>query len=200
MMGETGNIRVATVEDAEKLLEIYAPYVEETAVTFEYTVPSVVEFRDRIQQTRMKYPYLVAERQGEIVGYAYASSFHQRAAYRWGVETTVYVRRDSKRQGIGRELYEALEKVLAAQHILNLNACIAYPKTEDAYLTRDSVLFHQHLGYRLVGEFYECGYKFNHWYNMVWMEKHIGLHVENPLAVKSFEEVREEIRRVYGIS
>lgn len=199
MAGETNHIRVATAQDAEKLRAIYAPYVEGTAVTFEYAVPSAEEFRDRIRQTLTKYPYLVAERQGEIVGYAYAGPFHRRAAYQWAVETTVYVRQDMKKRGVGRELYEGLEHILAAQQIVNLYACIACPETEDEYLTKDSVAFHQRLGYQLIGEFHRCGYKFNRWYNIVWMEKHVGNHVQNQPAVKSFDDVREEIRQVYGI-
>lgn len=189
---EPYTIRVATIEDAGELLGIYAPYVTGTAITFEYDVPSVEEFRERIARTLSKYPYLVAVKNGEIVGYAYASSFHQRAAYAWGVETSVYVKREVRNAGIGRALYEALEKALALQNILNLNACIAYPETEDEYLTKNSVQFHEHMGYRLVGEFHKCGFKFNKWYNMVWMEKHIGEHTKTPKAVKDFAETREE--------
>lgn len=192
-------IRIAVKEDAYKLLEIYKPYVERTAITFEYDVPSVQEFEERIMHILEKYPYLVAERNGEIVGYAYAGSFHSRAAYGWAVETTVYVRQDQKKTGIGKKLYDALEKVLAAQNILNLNACIAYPEKKDAYLTKNSVQFHEHLGYRFVGEFQKCGYKFGHWYNMVWMEKHIGEHPDNPPEVKCLEDVRKEIAEKYGI-
>lgn len=192
-------IRIAVKEDAYKLLEIYRPYVERTAITFEYDVPSVREFEERIMHILEKYPYLVAERNGEIVGYAYAGSFHSRAAYGWAVETTVYVRQDQKKTGIGKKLYDALEKVLAAQNILNLNACIAYPEKKDAYLTKNSVQFHEHLGYRFVGEFQKCGYKFGHWYNMVWMEKHIGEHSDNPPEVKCLEDVRKEIAEKYGI-
>lgn len=183
-------IRIATKQDAKKLVEIYAPYVEKTAITFEYDVPTVEEFEGRIENILKKYPYLVAERDGEIVGYAYAGTFYNRAAYDWAVETTVYVREDQKKTGIGKELYKALEKILAMQNILNLNACIAYLEVEDEHLTKNSVGFHEHLGYRLVGEFYKCGYKFGRWYNMVWMEKHIGEHVDNPPKVKSFEEIR----------
>lgn len=192
-------IRIAVKEDAYKLLEIYRPYVERTAITFEYDVPSVRKFEERIMHILEKYPYLVAERNGEIVGYAYAGSFHSRAAYGWAVETTVYVRQDQKKTGIGKKLYDALEKVLAAQNILNLNACIAYPEKKDAYLTKNSVQFHEHLGYRFVGEFQKCGYKFGHWYNMVWMEKHIGEHPDNPPEVKCLEDVRKEIAEKYGI-
>ncbi len=80
--------------------------------------------------------------------------------------------------GIGRKLHDALEEVLKESGFLNMNACIAYPEVEDEYLTRNSVEFHSHLGYELIGEFHKCGYKFHRWYNMVWMEKIIGEHTE----------------------
>lgn len=182
-------IRVATKEDAEALLAIYAPYVEKTAITFEYEVPSIEEFRCRIQETLKKYPYLVAEKNGKIVGYAYAGAFHVRPAYDWAVETSIYVSELQKGEGIGKALYKALEEQLSRLHILNLNACIAYPETEDEHLNKDSVRFHTHLGYRMVGEFYQCGYKFDRWYSMVWMEKHIGAHPSNPAKVIWFSEL-----------
>lgn len=193
-------IRIATAEDAKELLEIYAPYVEKTAITFEYEVPSVEGFRERILHVLKKYPYIVAESDGQILGYAYAGVFKERAAYGWSVETTIYVRENQKGKGVGRRLYEALEWILAMQNILNLNACIACTKSEDEYLTNSSVQFHEHMGYRLVGEFRKCGYKFGRWYDMVWMEKHIGDHKENPEEVKTFAEVKEELAIKYGIS
>ena len=196
---KVSKIRIATEQDAEELLEIYAPYVENTAITFEYTVPTVQEFTQRIRHVLEKYPYLVAEREGKIAGYAYAGTFKERAAYDWSVETTVYVREDQKKTGVGRELYEMLEKLLALQNIQNLNACIAYLEVEDQYLTHNSVQFHEHLGYRLVGEFYKCGYKSGRWYNMVWMEKHIGGHEDRPQAVKSFNDIRELAAEKYGV-
>ena len=182
-------IRIATIEDAKALLEIYAPYVKNTAITFEYEVPSEDEFKKRIENTLNKYPYLVAENQGEIVGYAYASAFHSRASYQWDVETSIYIKQDQRNSGVGKALYLELERLLKLQNILNLNACIAYPETEDEYLTKNSVEFHEHLGYQMVGEFHKCGYKFDRWYNMVWMEKHIGEHLEKPLSVISFKEI-----------
>lgn len=194
-MKKSITIRVASEQDAKELLKIYAPYVKNTAITFEYEVPSIEEFRNRIKKIEKQYPYLVAEKDGEIVGYAYANTFHERAAYDWAVETSIYVKEDKKRLGIGRILYDALEKNLKKQNILNLNACIAYPSVEDKYLSKDSVKFHQKLGYRFVGEFYKCGYKFNNWYNMVWMEKHIGKHEYNPKKVQWFEEVRHELEK-----
>ncbi|MFW5646369.1 GNAT family N-acetyltransferase [Acetivibrio ethanolgignens] len=185
-------IRVATEEDARELLEMYSYYVTSTAITFEYEVPSVEEFAGRICHVLEKYPYLVAASEGKIVGYAYVSPFKARAAYDWAVETSIYVHKDKKAMGIGKGLYEELEKILKKQNILNLEACIAYPDTEDEYLTKDSVKFHEKLGYRMVGEFHQCGYKFNRWYNMVWMEKHIGEHKEGQEPVKRFGEVRSE--------
>lgn len=190
-------IRVATKQDAEELLQIYRPYVEETVITFEYEVPSVEEFQHRILHTLEKYPYLVAEEDGRIVGYAYAGAFKERAAYDWAVETTIYLAKGSRKKGLGRKLYAALEDALRMQHILNLNACIGYPEMEDAYLTRNSADFHAHLGYRLVGEFKQCGYKFGRWYNMVWMEKMIGDHDDNQEPVVPFPEIAAAFDRKY---
>ena len=184
-------LRIASEADAEALLDIYAPYVRETAITFEYEVPSPEEFQSRIRRTLEKYPYLIAEREGRCVGYAYAGAFHARAAYDWAVETSVYVERRLRRQGVGRRLYTALEKILTLQNILNLNACIAYPAEEDPYLTRDSADFHQRLSYQLVGRFHQCGYKFGRWYDMIWMEKMLGAHRSPQPPVRPFPEIRE---------
>lgn len=189
MASEHLTIRPAAPEDGAALLAVYAPYVEKTAITFEYDVPTLKDFTGRIRRTLARYPYLVAETGGQVVGYACAGPFKDRAAYDWAVETTVYVREDQKRHGIGRALYEALERCLAAQGVLNLEACIACPEREDEYLTWDSVNFHSRLGYRLVGEFRGCGCKFGRWYNMVWMEKHIGEHTGNPAMVRPFPAV-----------
>ena len=176
MIKDEVKIRTATEKDAEALLEIYEPYVRETAITFEYEVPSAEEFRSRIRNTLLKYPYLVAEQNGEILGYAYAGPFHDRPAYDWAVETSIYVDCDRKHMGIGKKLHNALEEELKERGFLNMNACIAYPETKDEHLDKNSAEFHAHLGYRMVGEFHKCGYKFNRWYNMVWMEKLIGEH------------------------
>lgn len=182
-------IDVASPEDAPALLAIYAPYVLQTAITFEYEVPSVKEFQQRIQSILPKYPYLVARdtsNSKRILGYAYASPFHQRAAYQWGVEISIYVEQSSRRCGIGRRLHDALETILKAQNILNMNACIAWPRTPDPYLNDNSVRFHRHMGYRMVGRFEQCGYKFGRWYDMVWMEKHIGEHTVPPAKVQNW--------------
>ena len=192
-MSEKVMIRTATTNDAEAILAIYAPYVETTAITFEYEIPGIEEFRERIRNVLKKYPYLVAEADGEIVGYAYAGPFKGRAAYDWAVETTIYVDCARKRMGIGRKLYDKLEEALRKQGILNMEACIGYPETEDEYLTKDSVRFHEKLGYRMVGEFYKCGYKFSRWYNMVWMEKMIGEHQEKQPQIHTYSEIEDSV-------
>lgn len=182
-------IRTAAAGDAPQILAVYAPYVENTAVSFECEVPSLEEFSARIENTLKKYPYFVAQADKEIVGYACAGGFKPRAAYDWCVETTIYVKAQYRRAGIGAKLYAQLEDALKKQGILNLNACIAYTAAEDARLTNDSVRFHERCGYQLTAHFHQCGYKFNRWYDMVWMEKMIGEHLENQPKVKSFCEI-----------
>jgi L-amino acid N-acyltransferase YncA/predicted GNAT family N-acyltransferase len=186
-------IRIATPLDAKEILDIYAPYILQTAITFEYEVPTLEAFTRRIEQTLVKYPYLVAEQDGRIVGYAYAGPLHERAAYDWAVETSIYVKMDAKGQGIGKKLYVALEEALLRQHIVCVNACIAYPDQEkDVYLTKDSVDFHAHQGYKMVGEFHQCAYKFDHWYNMVWMEKSLCERPQHPEPMIWFSRLRKK--------
>ncbi len=173
-------VRDANLQDAERILEIYAYYVENTAISFEYDTPSLSEFQSRMKNTMKKYPYLVVEKDGKIQGYAYAGAFVGRAAYAWSCELTIYLDRDIKKCGFGRKLYEALEEKLRKMGILNLYACIGYPEIEDEYLNKNSAEFHSHLGFSTVGKFHKCGYKFGRWYDMVWMEKIIGEHQAKP--------------------
>ena len=140
-----------------------------------------------------RYPYLVAELNGEICGYAYASAFHDRPAGGWNVETSIYVDQNKKGIGIGTALYDKLEKILKRQNILNMNACIACTEIEDEYLTNASIRYHEHLGYRMVGWFTNCGYKFHRWYNLAWMEKEIGEHVADQPPVIAFPEIVRDI-------
>ena len=169
------SIRTAAPEDAQALLAIYAPYVRETAITFEVEVPTPEEFRRRMMHTLARYPYLVAEGEDGILGYAYAGPFKERAAYDMCVETSVYVRQGLGRCGVGGKLMARLEQELKRMGIRNLYACIAVPEKEaDETLDWNSQQFHTHLGFRLVGEFRRCGYKFGRFYDMVWMEKLIG--------------------------
>lgn len=186
-------IRTATPDDAERLLEIYAPYVTDTAISFEYEVPTVEEFRRRISHTLERYPYLVAILDNKIVGYAYVSPFIGRAAYDWSVETSIYVDQNARHMGVGGRLYAALEEILVRMHVLNLNACIGAPREDagpDEHLNNNSIEFHAHLGYAMVGRFHNSGYKFGRWYDMVWMEKIIGDHNAPVEPVLRFVDIR----------
>ena len=206
-------LRIATPADAGALLAIYAPYVRETAITFEYDVPSAEEFAERIATTLERYPYLVAyepadadapapedtpadaskpaqgrdpastEKRGRILGYAYAGPFHARAAYDWAVETSIYVAREARGRHVGTRLLDALEDALAAQGVTNAEACIAVPDQGG------SVGFHERRGYRMVGHFEKCGFKQGRWWDMVWMEHLIAPHPEVPAPLVPFPKL-----------
>lgn len=181
-------VRDATIADAEQILGIYDYYVKNTAITFEYDTPSLEAFQERMERTMSRYPYLVIAKDQMIQGYAYAGPFVGRAAYDWSCETTVYLDRNAQKSGMGRKIYEALERKLREMGILNLYACIGYPEVNDEYLTTNSADFHAHMGFVKVGEFHKCGYKFGRWYHMIWMEKMIGKHGDRQAPVVCFRK------------
>ncbi|MCK9169649.1 MAG: GNAT family N-acetyltransferase [Treponema sp.] len=182
--------RTVVPADAPQLLEIYAPYVLNTAVSFEYDVPSEEEFRSRISNTLTSYPYIAAvHSSGRIDGYTYASAFKARKAYAHCAELSVYLRKECRGKGLGTELYKLMEEKLKKQGILNLYACIAVsPRAADKYLTNVSPLFHSHCGFKTIGKFSRCGYKFGLWYDMIWMEKMTGPHINETVLPLSAEE------------
>jgi L-amino acid N-acyltransferase YncA len=155
-------IRFATIADAPGILEIYAPYVS-TPVTFEETIPDVDEIALRIQAVCAKLPYLICEMDGKTAGYAYAYDFRTRSAYRWIKELSVYVHPDFRRRNIARALYTCLVELLKIQGMTSALACITVPNPE-------SVSFHEHFGFRKVGEFTANGYKLGQWHNVGWWE------------------------------
>ena len=155
-------IRPASLSDAQAIQAIYTPYVEKTAFTFEYEVPSVQEFEKRICKTLEKYPYLVAEENGQVLGYAYASTYYARTAYDWTTELSIYLHEDARGRGLGSQLYDALEK----RGFLRFLACIAVPNEA-------SIVMHEKRGYVQVAHFPKVGYKFEQWHDIVWMQKTI---------------------------
>ena len=167
--GAKMKIRIATPEDASAIQSIYRYYVEHTAITFELEVPSVEEFQGRIKKTLERYPYLVAEEDRVIIGYAYAGIFYDRRAYDWSAEMSVYVQRGIHGKGVGTALYEKMEELLKKQHIVNLFACITHPNAE-------SEAFHAARGYERKAHFEKCGYKMGQWWDIVWMQKVIAPH------------------------
>ena len=140
------SIRFAKPEDAKELLNIYEYYVNKTAISFETEVPSVKEFRIRMENILKNYPYLVAQKNDEILGYAYLHPFVGRKAYELSAETTIYLNPDKKKMGIGKKLYSVLEDIAKAQNITNLYSCIGYVDVEDEYLNNNSAEFHEHMG------------------------------------------------------
>lgn len=184
-------IRTAREEDAEALLNIYAYYVLHTAVTFEYEVPTIEEFRNRIKTTLQNYPYYVAITEGRIVGYIYAGRLGTRAAYAWSAITSIYIDRQFHGMGIGKKLYAELEKTLAKQHVVNVYARVADPIEEDEYLTHNSEHFHKAIGYEISGRWHKCGNKFGRWYNLIEMEKFIGEHICPPEVFIPYEKLEK---------
>ena len=166
-------IRAVEISDAERLSEIYSYYVENTAVSFEYEAPTAGEFVKRIEHTTEKYPYLVCEKEGKVVGYAYAGAYSAREAYSWTVSTSIYVDKDHRREGIGSALYAALESELKKMGIINLLAGVAFSENEDEYLSHDSFKYHLKEGYEKVAHMKTVGKKFDRWYDLLWMQKKI---------------------------
>ena len=173
-------IRFAKPSDARSLLDIYAPYVENTAITFEYEVPTIEDFATRIAKTLEKYPYLVAEEDGVVVGYAYASTYYARAAYDWAVELSVYVSQDARGQGVGSKLYDALEEMLEQMGYIHFLACISLPNEA-------SLALHRKRGYQQVAHFPKIGYKFNRWHDIVWLQKSLDKEAKSIKFLKEKE-------------
>jgi len=154
-------IRQATRDDVSRMLEIYAPYVRETAISFEYDPPSDEVFMKRFERITERYPWIVWEENGRVLGYAYGDTAFERAAYKWDADMSIYVDRDARGKGIGTELYDRLEALLRAMGYCNLYALI----TAD---NLPSCRFHESRGYELHGILKRSGYKFGKWYDVNW--------------------------------
>lgn len=160
-------IRPATAADLPRILEIYAPYVEYTAISFEYTVPTLEEFTGRFLSITAQFPWLVWEENGKVLGYAYGSLPFERAAYQWSAEASIYLCPEARGRGIGKSLYAALEEILKRQGYRKVYAIITTANEA-------SVAFHKAVGYRHTATFPDCGYKFGQWYGTVWLEKDLN--------------------------
>jgi len=157
-------IRDASPErDAAACAAIYAPYVRDTAISFEVQAPGTAEMAVRIERLTKSHAWLVAQAQDEILGYAYACPHRERAAYRWTTEVSVYVDARHRRRGAGRQLYEVLLRVLAERDYRVALAVIALPN--DA-----SVAFHEAFGFRPVGVYRGLGFKLGEWWDVGWWQ------------------------------
>lgn len=185
-----GVLRVAREEDAPGLLGIYAPYVEQTVVSFEYTAPTVEEFARRIRETLARHPYLVWEEEGRPLGYAYAHPYAARPAYQWSAELTVYLRQDARGKGLGSRLYGALFDVLRLQGVRTVYGCVTAEN-------QASVAMHHALGFQEAGRFHQVGFKQGRWLDVLWLEREIAPHRESPQPLIPFPQLdRAQVDRV----
>lgn len=187
------SVRMAVKEDLPQILEIYAPYVLETAVSFEYTVPTLEEFTVRFQNITKQFPWLVWEEQGKIWGYAYASAPFTRAAYQWCAAASIYLHPQVQGKGIGKRLYQALEEILTIQGYRKLYAVVTTANEA-------SVAFHQAVGYTHLVTFSDCGVKFGKLYGTVWLEKDlntVGIPSSPPICIDEIVRNDENLTRIF---
>lgn len=168
-------LRVARPADGAALAAIYAPYVRETAISFELAPPTAQEMADRIRETLVRYPWLVGEDRGQVVGYAYAGPYRRRAAYRWSVEVSVYVAPAAQGRGLGRALYAALLVLLEAQGFRQAFAGMTLPNPASEGL-------HAALGFEPLGTYRAVGFKDDRWHDVAWTQRPLGLGAEGAPA------------------
>ncbi|MBE6955647.1 MAG: N-acetyltransferase [Ruminococcaceae bacterium] len=178
-------IRPATLRDAEAILAIYAPYVENTAVSFEYEVPSLRAFEQRMEGIMAFYPYLVWEEEGRILGYAYAHRHQERKAYQWNAELSIYLHPDATHRGIGTALCRALLELLRLQGIKTAYSCVTVPNAASEAL-------HAKMGFSPAGIWHNSGFKLGAWRDVGWFQKALCPYEENPRDPISIHNLPQE--------
>lgn len=179
---QTPTLRLATPADAADILAIYAPYVQNTAITFECEIPSLTAFTQRVHDICAQYPYLVCQQGGAIVGYAYAQRLFSKAAYAWNAELSIYLDTQHTGKGLGKLLYAALLPLLAAQGVQSVYSLITLPGAA-------SIALHKRMGFVQTAYLACAGYKLDQWWDVIWMQKHLGAHALPPLPVKEIHQL-----------
>ena len=190
-MGEP-SIRIVCEADAGEILDIYAPYIINTAVTFEYVVPELEQFQMRIKEISADYPYLVCQLNDKIISYAYAHRQMERAAYQWNAELSVYVDQGFHRMGIGKVLYKCLIEILKLQNIYNVYGGAVLPN-------QSSLKLHQYCGFQEMGVYHNTGFKLGKWHDVLWFEKNIKACESEPspfIPVRNLD--REKVSEIMG--
>lgn len=177
-------LRLAKKEDAVAILDIYAPYIKNTSITFETEVPSVASFAERIENYLKNYPWLVCEINGKIAGYAYGSKYRERTAYQWSIECSVYVDEKYWKHGVAKALYTALFEILKQQGFMNVYAVINLPNEK-------SVAFHERLGFIHFADFENVGYKLGKWKTVGWWQRQLNEFIEEPPAPIKFSDLHK---------
>ncbi|HEX6191262.1 MAG TPA: GNAT family N-acetyltransferase [Chitinophagaceae bacterium] len=175
-------IRVAAPSDSKGILEIYAPYIRDTSLTFETEVPGEKDFAERINSYLQNWPWLVCELDGKIAGYAYASRYRERTAYQWSVECSVYIHDEHLRSGVASELYTTLFAFLQYQGYNNVYAVINLPNDR-------SVAFHEKIGFTYFATYENVGYKLGKWKNVGWWQLKLNEYINEPPAPIPFSMV-----------
>ncbi len=177
-------IRLATIEDSADILGIYKPFITDTTITFEYDVPSLEEFEDRMENIQSIYPWFVCEIDNKIVGYAYASKFNERAAYDWSVDFSIYISPEYQRRNIGKALYHALLETLKVQGFCNAYALITSPNIKSENI-------HRSLGFKEIAVCKNVGYKMGEWHDVKCFELEFAKHDDEPHKPKTIDEIKE---------
>lgn len=184
MIKQRIEFRIAAPEDAAALAAVYAPYVTGTSITFEYDPPGAEEFCSRIHQIQQQFPYLVCLLDGKIAGYAYAHAFHERAAYQWDAELSIYLHEDAHRKGIANALYNCLLTFLKEQGYLQVYALITIPN-------EPSIGFHSRYGFTEMGTYQTIGYKLGAWHDVRIMEKRLAPLPKEPTPPQPFSALNQ---------
>jgi L-amino acid N-acyltransferase YncA len=181
----TVKFRVAQPEDAAGILSIYAPFCQSSHVSFEIAAPSEEQMRDRIARLLPQYPWLVAEIDGEVAGYVYASQHRERPAYRWAVDVAIYIAAEHRRRGLGRALYQSLFSILRRQGYFRAFAGVTLPNAS-------SVGLHQAVGFTRMVVFRGVGYKLGRWLDVGWWQLDLQPQAVNPPEPRPFREIRDD--------
>ncbi|EKV56453.1 Sortase related acyltransferase [Brachyspira hampsonii 30446] len=178
-------IRLANIEDASQILSIYSQYID-TNITFEYKLPTLEEFKNRIENIIEKYPYLVCEDDSKkIIGYCYANKFLEREAYNWSCELSIYLDKNNISRGIGKKLCSIIIEILKYQGIKNIYSKVTVPNTKSDKL-------HYSLGFNLIGNYNNIGYKNGKWHSVSIFEKELIFDYDNPKDIIPIKEINEE--------
>ena len=185
-------IRMATAADIPQILDIYSPYVCNTAISFEYDVPTLEEFTLRFHTITAQFPWLVWEEQGKVLGYAYGSAPFERAAFRWCAEASIYLHPSIHGKGVGKALYAVLEAILALQGYWKVYVLVTTAN-------KDSLAFHEAVGYQFTASMPNCGYKLGCWHGLIWLEKllNVGENPQNfPISVGSIVDFDRKFQKI----
>lgn len=175
-------IRLATLDDTNAILDIYAYYIRNTTISFETEVPSLSEFESRIEGIISIYPWLVYEENGKILGYAYACRHRQRAAYQWAVDVAIYLDKDTTGKGIGKKLYQVLLSILKLQGFYVAYGGVTQPN-------EPSNALHINNGFKKIAEYKNVGYKMGKWHTVIWYSKPLNSSENAPSPFKTIDEL-----------